>query len=205
MAIVGGSGSGKSTIASLIVHLYDPWEGTITLGGTDISKIPHDVLCARVAFVTQDAFLFEDTVFRNITMLDETIPVNEAVRAAQAACIHNSIMSRPEGYNRVLNYAGRDYSGGQRQRLEIASALVRKPELLILDEATAGLDAETEFEVIRNVSETGITTLIISHRLSIIRDCDRIYVLDQGSMIDCGCHEELMKRCEKYRALVTNN
>lgn len=205
VAVVGSSGSGKSTIARLITGLYRPWSGEMRLDGIPLDEIPRPVLTAQIAYVNQNTMLFDDTVSNNIRLLDNTVKDIQVVKAAKEAQIHDVIIKREDGYQRILKNSGRDLSGGQQQRIEIATALVRDPSLLILDEATAGLDAETENDVMKGVAKLGITTLIISHRLSIVRDCDMIYVLDHGKMIDTGTHDELMSRCDIYRSMIYSN
>jgi ABC-type multidrug transport system fused ATPase/permease subunit len=138
----------------------------------------------------------------NITMWDRTLPEARMVEAAKDACLHDQIASRPNGYRQLIQEGGRNFSGGERQRIEIARALVNEPSLLILDEATSALDASTESQIIENLRRRGCTTIIIAHRLSTIRDCDEIVVLDRGRVVERGTHQELLEVDGRYRQLI---
>lgn len=204
IAIVGGTGCGKSTLSKLISGLYKPWSGEITFDGKSMSEINRNVFVGSVAVVDQDIVLFADSIEDNIKMWDDSIEDFEMIMAARDAQIHDDIMDRPGGYKSMLEENGRNFSGGQRQRLEIARVLAQDPSIIILDEATSALDAKTEFELIKAVKDRGITCIVIAHRLSTIRDCDEILVLKDGEIVERGNHEELMEKNGYYSELVIN-
>lgn len=201
VALVGETGSGKSTIAGLIAGLYEPWKGSITFDGIEHSDIPRAVFTGSVSAADQNVVLFEDSIENNIKMFDPTIQDFEMILACRDVGIHDSILRRKGGYKALLEEGGRDLSGGERQLLEIARALTQEPSILILDEATSALDARTELDVLRSVRARHITCIIVAHRLSAIRDCDEILVLKQGQIAERGTHEELMHLNGLYKQL----
>ena len=204
IAFVGRSGCGKSTLAKLLSGLYEPWSGEILFDGTPISEIDRNVFTGSVAVINQDITLFADTIATNIKMWDDSIEDFEMILAARDAGIHDDIVQRDNGYRHKMLEGGRDFSGGQRQRIEIAHGLTQDPTICILDEATSALDSKTEFDVVKSISDRGITCIIIAHRLSTIRDCDEIIVLDKGLVVERGTHEELFAKGGAYTKLVTN-
>lgn len=203
VAIVGSSGCGKSTMSKLISGLYKPWKGEILFDGKPMNAYSKNVFRSSIAVVDQDIILFEDTIANNIKMWDDSIEEFEMILAARDAQIHEEIMLRPRGYEHKLIEGGRDFSGGQRQRLEIARALAQEPTVIIFDEATSALDAKTEYQVVKSIRDRGIVTIIIAHRLSTIRSCDEIIVMEKGEIIDRGTHKELMESSETYRDLIS--
>lgn len=205
VAIVGTSGCGKSTIAKLISGLYDPWSGDILFDGRHRSEISHEEFVSSVAVIDQNVVLFDDTIAENLKMWDHSIEDFTMTMACMDAGIRNDIISRPRGFNTRLVKGGGNFSGGQRQRMEIATALAREPVLLVMDEATSALDTEMERDVMQNIRQCGASTVIIAHRLSTVRDCDEIIVMDHGQIAERGTHDHLMALNGIYKELMTND
>ena len=202
VAFVGKSGCGKSTLAKLISGLYKPWSGEVLFDGRPIDTISNEELTNSVAVIDQNVVLFDDTIAQNIRMWDSTIEDFTVMMACNDAQIRNDIVSRPDGFNTKIVKGGQNFSGGQQQRIEMATALAKEPSILIMDEATSALDPKTEDEVMQNIRRLGPTQVIIAHRLSTMRDCDEIIVMDQGKVLQRGRHEELIDQEGCYQNLM---
>ena len=221
VALVGASGSGKSTLVKLIAGLYQPWSGEILFNwmlrneirpwseGILLDRIPrreicHHVLASSLSMVEQDIFLFGGTVRDNLTLWDATVPDEQLIKACQDAAIHETVMAIPGGYDGKLLEGGVNLSGGQRQRLEIARALVNNPSILVMDEATSALDAQTEKIIVDNLRKRNCSCILVAHRLSTIRYCDQIIVLEGGKLVQQGTHEKLLEQGGVYERLITS-
>jgi NHLM bacteriocin system ABC transporter peptidase/ATP-binding protein len=204
VAFVGASGSGKSTVAKLATGAALPWSGQVLFDGIDRFSIPEPVFTDGVSVVSQESSLFEDSVANNIRMWDPGISSAAIVSAATEACIHEEIITHPGGYDYIVQSGGKNFSGGQCQRIAIARALAGDPRILVMDEATSALDAMTEYQIMENIKARGITMIIVAHRLSTVRGCDKIIVLDAGKIVEQGTHDELMKLQGKYYSLVSS-
>ncbi|MCR4907835.1 MAG: NHLP family bacteriocin export ABC transporter peptidase/permease/ATPase subunit [Lachnospiraceae bacterium] len=204
IAFVGASGSGKSTVSKICSGLYAPWSGEVRMDGIPVKKLMPEVLSSSVATVSQSITLFSGTVRENLTMWNKYIDDEDMIRAAKDACIHEVINSKPGAYDFMLTEEGSNLSGGQRQRLEIARALVQNPSVLVMDEATSALDPIVEKKIIDNIKKRGCTCIIVAHRLSAIRDCDEIIVMEHGKIVQRGTHEELAKAEGHYQRLIQN-
>ena len=205
VALVGTSGCGKSTISKLVSGLYQPWSGEILYDGKHLSEIDRDVFTGSLAVVDQEIARFEGTIAENIKMWDNSIEDFEMIMAARDSQLHEEIMRRDGGYNYRIAEGGKDFSGGQRQRLEIARVLAQDPSIIILDEATSALDAKAEEDLGKAVKDRGSTCIVVAHRLSTVRDCDEIIVLDHGVAVERGTHEELYAKGGKYTQLISND
>ena len=204
IAFVGMSGSGKSTVSKICSGLYAPWDGEVRIDGVPMKHILPEVISSSVATVSQNITLFSGSIRDNLTMWNRYVDNDDMIRAAKDACIHDDINAKPGAYDYMLAEGGANLSGGQRQRLEIARALVLSPSVLIMDEATSALDPIVEKQIIDNIKRRGCTCIIVAHRLSAIRDCDEIIVMEQGKIVQRGTHEELAEKEGRYQRLIKN-
>ncbi len=204
IAIVGTSGSGKSTVSKILSGLYEPWSGKVLFDGVPLKEIPNEVLNASVSTVSQNITLFSGTIRDNLTMWNPKISEQDMIAAAKDACIHDAISQKPGAYDFKLADGGANFSSGQRQQLEIARALVTNPTVLIMDEATSALDPLAEKRIMDNIKRRGCTCVVIAHRLSAIRDCGEIIVLSNGTIAERGTHEKLKKTNGIYSAFIQN-
>jgi subfamily B ATP-binding cassette protein MsbA len=202
-ALVGASGAGKSTILSLILRLYDPTSGAVKIDGQDLRSVTQKSLREQMGLVTQETFLFHDTIFSNIQFGRLGATAEEIYEAAKAAYAHDFIMAQPKGYQTIIGDKGCLLSGGQQQRLAIARAILKNAPILLLDEATSSLDSESEQEIQKALAKlaTGRTVIAIAHRLSTVLSADQIIVMDSGRIKEIGTHAELLEKSGYYRRL----
>ena len=207
IAIVGESGCGKTTLAKLLLMFYSPESGRILVGGREISEYSITSIRKHMAYISQDIFLFSDTIYNNLRVGDERITDEEIEKMCERLCMNTFIEQLPMGYNTMLEENGNNLSGGQKQRLAIVRALLKKPDVLIMDEATSNLDTVTEHQIKKVLEDFSkdMTWVIIAHRLHTIKSCDAIYVMDKGRVVERGTHQSLRSQGGRYYRMVNND
>jgi ATP-binding cassette subfamily B protein len=204
---IGRTGSGKTTLVDLILRIYNIDEDKIIIDGNDIMRIPLKTLRNSIGYVPQDGFLFSDSLYNNIALgiQRDGEYYEQVISSAKRSDVHENIMEFPEGYDTVIGERGVTLSGGQKQRVSIARALIKDPEILIMDDSVSAVDTKTEEIILGNLKEVrdGKTTIIIAHRISSIKNANKIILIDEGEVMDMGTHDELMSRCELYIDIVT--
>ena len=205
LGIVGKAGAGKSTMANLMARLYDPTEGMVKIDGIDIKELPMNVIRKSIGVVSQEIYLFIGSIADNIRYANPEATMEEVISAAKAAGAHDFIMKLPDAYETRIGAGGQDLSGGERQRLSIARTIIQNPKILILDEATAAMDTETERKIQDSINslKVGRTTIAIAHRLSTLRDADHLAVVLDGKIVEKGTHNELLKQKGEFYKLYT--
>jgi ATP-binding cassette subfamily B multidrug efflux pump len=201
VAIIGTTGSGKSTLANLLLRLYDVQEGEIQVDGVPLQALDISYYRSQLGYVTQEVFLFSDTITNNVRFGQDEATDEEVIQATKDAEVYQNIMGFPEGFNTKVGERGITLSGGQKQRISIARALIRKPQILILDDSLSAVDTVTENKILQHLKRVGKTTILISHRVSNARMADKIILMDEGQLVDVGSHEELLKRGGLYTEL----
>jgi ABC-type bacteriocin/lantibiotic exporter with double-glycine peptidase domain len=205
VALIGPTGCGKTTLARIISGLLPPRSGELLFDGKKREEFSREEIISSLTTVDQEIFLFAGTIRDNITLFDYSYSDEEIIHAAKSACLHEEILQKPKGYDYMLTEGGNNLSGGQRQRVEIARAFLLNPSILMLDEATSALDSGTEEKIIKNIRQRGISCIMVAHRLSTIRDCDEIIVLEEGKIVQRGTHETLKEEEGPYRELVSRD
>lgn len=204
VAIVGRSGCGKSTLFNLLLGLHKPTSGQIFFDGHDLHSLSLRKIRRSIGIVPQNPFLFENSIRNNIALTHPESTLEDIIVAARTACIHDEIMAMFNGYDTRLSANGESVSGGQRQRITLARAILVKPKILILDEATSSLDAVTEARIVKNLGSIRCTRIVIAHRLSTIATADAIVMMSNGSIVNIGTHDELVRDCEEYQELLSS-
>jgi ATP-binding cassette subfamily B protein len=203
LGVIGKTGCGKSTLSHLLLRMFDPTSGSITLDGTDLREKNLTSVRSQIGYVPQEIFLFSDTVANNIAFGGEDVSQQAIENAAKQAAVHDNIKGFPNGYETMLGERGINLSGGQKQRVSIARALVRKPQILIFDDCLSAVDTQTEEHILNELAQEmeGKTSIILTHRISSLRSVDKIVVLDEGRIAEMGTHQELLSKNGQYASI----